>query len=208
MFWKTLWKNRVWVIGFSVFSTLFFIAQRLPVSYSVVHSNWDDAIPFLPAFVIPYVLWYLYVLIGISYSAVKFPEKNRPFQIYFFSGVFLAVLGFFLFPNCIDFRPSAQGDGFFIFLCRIIFSNDLPRNVFPSLHCYEAVAVHLFLFRRTPLKKAILPRVLSAVLVVLICASTVFIKQHSILDVFAGVGLALLFFVILVLWGNRKEKRS
>ena len=115
---------------------------------------------------------------------------------------------FVLFPTTVDFRPADPGSGFFAFLCRIIYSADNPVNVFPSLHCYEAVVAHLTTFTRGPLRHNLPLRISSALLTVLICLSTVFVKQHSVLDMAAGTLLALLSFVVCSFLFQRKERRE
>ena len=49
-------------------------------------------------------------------------------------------------------------------LCRLIYANDAPVNVFPSLHCYEALVMHLATFRVPPLRVRKRLRLASAVL--------------------------------------------
>ena len=104
---------------------------------------------------------------------------------------FLCVAVFVLYPTRIDFRPAADGTGVFLALCRLIYAHDAPVNVFPSLHCYEALVLHLVTFRTPPLcaRKAL--RLVSFVLVLLICLSTLFVKQHSAADLIAGCTLAV-----------------
>ena len=63
-------------------------------------------------------------------------------------------------------------------------------NVFPSLHCFEAIAVHLAAFASGYGKSHRAFQVGSAIFVILICLSNVFIKQHSVLDVLGGAAVA------------------
>ena len=108
-----------------------------------------------------------------------------------FSGAFLCVAVFVLYPTCIDFRPAAEGTGVFLALCRLIYAHDAPVNVFPSLHCYEALVLHLVTFRTPPLRARKALRLVSFALVLLICLSTLFVKQHSAADLIAGCTLAV-----------------
>ena len=106
-----------------------------------------------------------------------------------FSGAFVCAAVFVLYPTCVDFRPSAAGPGLARALCRLIYANDAPVNVFPSLHCYEALVMHLATFRMPPLRAHKVLRLASFALVVLICLSTLLIKQHSAADLIAGCAL-------------------
>ncbi len=81
-------------------------------------------------------------------------------------------------------------------LCRLIYANDAPVNVFPSLHCYEALVMHLATFRMPPLRARKRLRLASAVLVILICLSTLLVKQHSVADLVAGCTLAVVMYLL------------
>ena len=63
--------------------------------------------------------------------------------------------------------------------------------MFPSLHCYEALVLHLVTFRTPPLRAHKTLRLVSFVLVLLICLSTLLVKQHSAADLIAGCTLAV-----------------
>ena len=91
-----------------------------------------------------------------------------------------------------DLRPELSGEGgLFTALCRIIYAHDKPLNVFPSMHCFEALTVHLTTFSGGLGKRHPALRAGSGVLAALICLSTVFIRQHSVLDGLAGCALAV-----------------
>ena len=113
-----------------------------------------------------------------------------------FSGAFVCAAVFVLYPTCVDFRPSAAGPGLARALCRLIYANDAPVNVFPSLHCYEALVMHLATFRVPPLRARRRLRLASAALVALICLSTLLVKQHSVADLIAGCTLAVVMYLL------------
>ena len=71
----------------------------------------------------------------------------------------------------------------------LIYSADTNTNVFPSMHVAGALGAAEAFFRTDGLKKY---RAVSVITAVLICASTVFIKQHSLLDVFGGIAVWLI----------------
>ena len=166
------YRHALWFLLFGALSAFYFVSQHLGLRYHVVHLPLDDRIPFCPAFVVFYILWYFYV-----------PAL--------FSGAFVCAAVFVLYPTCVDFRPSAAGPGLARALCRLIYANDAPVNVFPSLHCYEALVMHLATFRMPPLRARKRLRLASAVLVILICLSTLLVKQHSAADLIAGCALAV-----------------
>ena len=91
-------------------------------------------------------------------------------------------------------------------LCRLIYANDQPYNVLPSLHCYEATAIHLASFGGAAGRRYTGLRAASAVIAVLICLSTLFVKQHSVLDLLSGCLLAGLVYAAVVFLRNRKMR--
>ena len=111
-------------------------------------------------------------------------------------GMSVAVVIFFLYPSgLIGFRPTEfPRDNFCTDLVKFLHKADTPTNVLPSLHAYNTLVIMAAAFHSQTFgkyKKAIC--ITTAVWGVLICASTVFLKQHSIIDVWAAM---ILFAVV------------
>lgn len=185
------YRHALWFLLFGALSAFYFVSQHLGLRYHVVHLPLDDWLPFWPGFIVFYVLWYFYVPGCMLWACLRAKDVFCRQAAALFSGAFLCVAMFVLYPTCIDFRPAAEGAGVFRALCRLIYANDAPVNVFPSLHCYEALVLHLVTFRAPPLRAHKALRLASFALVVLICLSTLLIKQHSAADLIAGCALAV-----------------
>ena len=184
-------------LGFLVLWAFFYPTKLIIKEYHIVHFSLDDKIPFLPVFIIPYIIWFLYIPLPMIYLFFKDSKAFKRQAIIFFSGSIFCSLFFVIYPTVIDFRPSAEGEGLLLWLTRMIYANDTPpANVFPSLHCYEALTIHLTTFTAGPFKNRKILRIASAVLVALICASTVFVKQHSFIDVIGGCVISIVFCLI------------
>lgn len=188
-------KQVLYFVLLAAFAGFYFLSEHLfSLQYHSVWVPLDDKIPFTPAFVIPYILWYPYIPAGLL-AVYLTDRKAMTRQAWIlFSGMTVCLLCFVLFPTRIDFRGDASGRDIFSMLCRIIYGSEDSVNVFPSMHCYEATAIHLSTFVSGPLKNKVGLRIGSAVLTVLICMSTVFVKQHSVVDIVAGCSLAFLSF--------------
>ena len=202
-------KHVLLFLLFILIEVFYFLTQLRDVKHNIIHLSLDDAIPFLPVFVIPYVVWYVYVPGGMLYNF--FVDKNAFCKqiLTVISGMAISIIIFCIYPTTVDFRPSAEGDGFFLWVCRLLFSNDKPVNVLPSMHCFEAVIIHLTAFRNEKLRRNITLRIGSIILSVLICLSTVFIKQHSVVDLVSGVALAyILYFLIYTLPEKVRKKNA
>ncbi len=190
---------------FPLLHFFYFLLQKLPLQYHIVHTTMDEYIPFLPVFILPYIFWYIYVPLPMLYMYFTRRQIYLRQIVTLFSGAFICVFLFFLCPTAINFRPQPQGRGLLLSLCRMIFQSDQPVNVFPSLHCYEAMAIHLSTFSGSFGREHLLLRLSSAVAVTLICLSTVFVKQHSVADLIAGCFLSILIHVIINRFFQRKE---
>lgn len=193
---------------FLILTTFYFVSQQYAGPRHMIHAPLDDKIPFLPGFIVPYCVWFVYIPALMLYMCFTDPRRFRRQVLTLFSGAYFCGLIFLLYPSAIDFRPTPQGRDLFSALCRLIYASDRPVNVFPSLHCYEALAIHLSTFhgdfgRRHPVLRAG-----SLVLVIAICLSTVFVKQHSVLDLIAGVCLALVVHFLVCLFYRKRASHD
>ena len=95
------------------------------------------------------------------------------------------------FPNGTDLRTEVDpGKNLCSWLVHRIHIADTPTNVFPSIHVYNSVGVHCAVAHSGRLEKYKGIRNVSLGLMVLICMSTVCLKQHSVMDVAGAVLLA------------------
>ena len=120
-----------------------------------------------------------------TYWATQLPVDDWiPFCSWFLGSVLL----WMFFPNGQDLRPAAP-DGVFGPLVAMIYRIDTNTNVFPSIHVVGAVgaalAVRDAVGRRN---RGVYTGV--SLLAALICLSTVFLKQHSVLDVAGGLAFS------------------
>lgn len=193
---------------FLIIGPAYFLTSSIDFERTLIHCALDDFIPFVPAFIVPYILWYAYVPLVLALVCFGAPEYFRRQCAVFLGGALFCILIFVLFPSAVDFRPEALGGGLFNRICRMIFESDRPVNVFPSLHCYEALCVHLTAFSVTSLRKKTALRAVSAVMMTLICMSTVLVKQHSVLDVFAGCAVAAAAALIFNLRRHKNDNKT
>lgn len=188
---------------FPIYMMSYFVTEALVgenTDYWVSYLPLDDKIPFLEWFAPIYYFWALYlVLIGL-YLLLKDGEGFKKFMIFLFGGMGASLLICLLFPNGQNLRPEVfPRENFFTEMVRLTYSVDTCTNVFPSMHVVGVIAATGAVFNNKVLRRYWLPAV---VLCILICASTVFLKQHSILDVYGGIALAIPLWLIVY----RKKK--
>ena len=220
---ETLSDKRVLTViaGFLVLYTVYFLVHSNTEAKYIFHSTLDNYIPFNEWFIFPYISWYLYISVPLVFMCIRNRDAFFQAAIYMFSGIIFAVFIFSFFPNGIAFRPEDPAfwpntvnplpdrQNAAMWIVKLLFNNDPPRNVMPSLHCYESVVVCVALFKAKIFKHPILGNFLSVLLAALICLSTVIVKQHSVLDFFAGIGLAvpMYFWAYYMPWPvNRRNK--
>ena len=119
----------------------------------------------------------------------------------------IALAVYVILPNGLDLRPyRVYGSDIFARIVRQLYSTDTATNVCPSIHCQSSGCMALAFSQSRLAKGRPGLKVLAWVWAALICASTVFTKQHSILDVVCGLALAAVWGVIL--YGPWKKRQD
>ncbi len=179
-----------------VYLTYFFLAEHwITDSYWVSYLPIDDKIPFLPIFVIPYVLWYPFMAALGVYLSFRDVAGMRRYAICLMTCFFSAVTFCLLFPNGQDLRPVAfEQQNIFTELIGALYASDTNTNVLPSMHVLGSTCVVFGVFHCKYLKRLWL-RLGTVMLALLICAATVLIKQHSILDAYIAIPWVLVIYL-------------
>lgn len=205
-FWNRVTSNPYWKMALyvPVYLLAFFVIERLlpDRGFFVSHIPLDDVIPFRAGFVYFYVLWFPYLVAPGVFWLLEEPETFRRYMLSFMLGFSFVVAVCAAFPNCQTMRPDpVPGDGVASALVRLLYWSDTPTNVLPSGHVIGAASV-VFACRYSPAaRKTRWVSPLCLLLAVLITASTMFIKQHSALDVLAA--LAMCPPLYLAVYGRR-----
>ncbi|MBQ9765987.1 MAG: phosphatase PAP2 family protein [Lachnospiraceae bacterium] len=173
----------------------FFLLENLVTHYTPIHIRLDDFIPFCEYFIVPYLLWFLYITVPVVYFL--FTDKKSYYYLcaHLFIGMTIFLIICTVWPNGQDLRPIYfERDNIFTDMVRTLYSGDTHTNVFPSLHVYNSVVTHIAIAKSEKLRKYKWLRISSFVLMVSICLATVFLKQHSCLDLFGGLVLCFLVY--------------
>ncbi len=164
--------------------------------YHLIHSPIDDYIPFCEYFVIPYLLWFVYILAIGTWFYFKDRRDFCRFSLFLYSGMQIFLIISTLWPNGQALRPDLTTlgrDNVFIDLVQnVIYGNDTPTNIFPSIHVYNTIGACIAVIHTKSIPKDKLwIKILLVVQGLLIIASTVFMKQHSIIDVIGAFVMAV-----------------
>ena len=172
--------------------------------YHVMYHPVDDLIPFCELFLIPYLFWFVFMVFSYVYTffadGAAFRRMMR-FTMLTYGG---GLLMFVLYPTCKNLRPEVfQRDNVLTQLMAWFYTTDTSTNVCPSLHVCGSLAAAWGLLDT---RRFSTPRWRRAILAVAltICVSTVFVKQHSILDMLWGFGFS--GFAWLAVYGEKASE--
>ncbi|HHV13684.1 MAG TPA: phosphatase [Clostridiales bacterium] len=163
----------------------------------LMHSTLDDKIPFLKFFILPYLIWFPYIAFGLIYTGIHCAKDFNRLLLFLGAGMTIAYLIYSVFPNAQDLRPVITQQDMLSRTIAFIYTTDTPTNVCPSIHVINSIAVDSALRRSKAFSKIKYGKPASLVLTILICLSTMFIKQHSILDVAYGILTAGVLYLMI-----------
>ena len=145
----------------------------------------DELIPLWPIWGLPYLLALPIWIGAFLWAGAKMPDDLfKAFVLSASSIMTFAMIVFLVFPTYVQ-RPSVSGQGFGIDIIRFIYTNDDVHNALPSGHVYITTLLMLFWSRWMPRF-----RFYWVLVWLIILLSTLFTRQHYLLDVAAGAALA------------------
>lgn len=183
-FWK--YGPLLYMLIFPVLGSIYAWVDKPGGKVYLLMTAWDYAIPFVKYFALPYSVWIFYIYACLLY----FFKKDL--RVYYRSLLTYTVCAcicyciYSVFQTTVP-RPELVGHDVFTSLVRFLYHRDEPFNCFPSIHVFSSYMV----FRMTVSSgfrnkwNVTLIGVMSA----LIISSTLFIKQHAMLDGIAGITL-------------------
>lgn len=165
--------------------SIYFFINVPQSSMSILQTAIDGKIMLVPIFSIAYLYFLPWLWITLCYLFLK----RKSFRQIAYA---LIMINLFSFCVCTFFqtyipRNPIQDNSIFADLLRFIYDHDQPYNGFPSLHsAMSASLATCFVIRRSKWSWFF---IVSALLII---ASTLFTKQHFVLDAISGVGLGVL----------------
>ena len=167
--------------------------------YTVIHTVVDDMIPFCEWFIIPYLLWFLYVSGFTIYMLFTDEKSYHEICTYLAIGMTVFLVVSAVFPNILFLRPQTRPrDNVLTRICGILYAADTPTNVTPSIHVYNSIAVMIAAVRTdAKLFRSWFSKAVMAALGLSIILATMFLKQHSFSDVVIATGLALCCYILV-----------
>lgn len=189
-------KRLLILLYFIIYIICFYLVEHVFTDrhYIVLDTPIDHAIPFIPQFVLAYYFWFAYHVWGLL-PAFLHEDSTEYYQITLalFSGMSVFIIVSFIFPNMQTLRPSHLGNDIFSRMIAAIYAGDTPTNIIPSIHVYNSLVINTGIWRSSEAKKHHALRGLSLFCCIMIILSTLFIKQHTIIDIIAAFAMYLIF---------------
>lgn len=177
--------------------------------YYLMHCALDDLIPFCEWFIFPYLSWFLYMAVTGLYLLVKDSKGFRNFMLLLWTGFFLSCLFITFFSTGQELRPDVMPrENLATWIVGLIYAFDTNTNVFPSMHVIGALAVAVGIAQSEVLQRYRWVQICSPLLCLLIICATVFLKQHSALDVLGGVVFFAAAYIIVAVYKRLVAKRT
>ena len=180
-----------------IFNTIAYNGTRI-ITTSKYHyditSPIDNLIPVIPATIIIYLGCYLYWLVNYVIGAGQEDDEAYKFLSADLFAKLICMVIFIAFPTT-NTRPVLEDEGFFTEVLKMLYQIDAADNLFPSIHCLTSWFC-LIAVRKNPNVKSVY-KIISVIITVAICVSTLTTKQHVIVDVAGGIALAEFSYMIV-----------
>lgn len=191
------------VFGLSFYALEWLVPER---QYHVMYHPIDDLIPFCELFLIPYLFWFVFMVGAYFYTYFANPAAFRRMMLFTILTYGGGLLMFVLYPTCQNLRPLVfERDNLLTQVMAWFYTCDTSTNVCPSLHVCGSLAAA---FGFVDTKRFSTPGWKAAIYIVAltICISTVFVKQHSIID--TVFGFVFSGYAWLLIYGRSKPVRT
>lgn len=186
-------RHLLFLLGWVGYFILYFLTENF-IPYEKcypVHCWLDDIVPFCEYFVIPYVGWYLLIVGSLIYFALYNPKNFENMSKFIIVTQVVAMVIYILFPTRQDLRPEMfPRENIFTGILGLIYRFDTNTGVCPSLHVAYSVGIASTWLKEKSASK--LCKTLITIFCFFVCISVAFVKQHSVVDIFAAIPVCIL----------------
>lgn len=218
-----------WGLGFCVFLVQYIAYQMADIISEIIGTKanaWcpkidvvDNSISILPAFSIIYVFAYIFWICGLAVTSLADKEDFiNNLAVWILSYLFGTIL-LIAFPTNMD----RIAEGLLVYGTRKDIISKLMYTIYrydglekavnlcPSFHCISSVCCYLGIRKQSVVSKGF--RIYTLIMAILVCMSTVFIKQHYFIDVLSGVMIPIVCYLFVQelnfgkMWLQRNGKR-
>ncbi|MBR7070726.1 MAG: phosphatase PAP2 family protein [Clostridia bacterium] len=178
----------IWWIPYGI--TFWCLERFIPLDFQPVWCVLDDKIPFHEWFVIPYYFWFVFLIGMLVYTGLTDVPSFKKMMWFIIITYTITTMIYIVYPNRQDLRPTVfPRDNILVDIAKHLYSFDTNTNVCPSLHVVGSFATCFTAWHSKQFRTPVW-RIVFTVVAVLISLSTLFLRQHSVIDVAAGLVLS------------------
>ena len=185
--------------------------ENRPVEHiHIIEMEIDKYIPFCEYFIIPYYMWFGYIALTVIAFAF-FANRKEYYRLCLMLGAGMTIFLFisYIWPNGLQLRPEVlPRDNFCTDLVRLLQSSDTSTNVFPSIHCYNSLVANAAIWKNEKFNRKKWIKWGSLILCILVLMSTLFLKQHSMMDLLAALFMFVAFYIPLYTVPQLQSKKQ
>ncbi|HJU76123.1 MAG TPA: phosphatase PAP2 family protein [Gemmatimonadaceae bacterium] len=152
----------------------------------------DNAFPLQPTWALIYGSLYAYLIV-LPVLVVRQQDHIRRTVWAYLTVWIVAYVVFLMYPTVAPRPTNVEGDGFGAWGLRALYGADPPYNCFPSIH-----VAHSFVSALTCYRVHRHVGITAIVCAVLVALSTLYTKQHYVVDVIGGVLLAVAAYAVFL----------
>lgn len=202
-------RHLLLLLYWPIYGLTFLILERgLTLNYHPVEAALDAKIPFCEYFVPAYYFWFVF-LIGMHFYTGLFDVPAFKKMMYFIMITYtITSVIYIIYPTKQELRPTEfAGDNIFVTVINGLYNFDTNTNVCPSLHVIGSFAV-LFTSWHCERFKTFWWQLGFISATVLICLSTVFLKQHSVIDIWTALAVCALAYPFAYILPDKLRYRT
>lgn len=191
----------IWLILFYAYTVLGYeILTNIPNNNLLVLPI-DGSIPLVPVFAVPYLFaTFMFLATPLIVYFISGWEKTKPYLIVQTIATTISYAVYLIYPTS-TVRPEVTGTDIFSQMVAFVYASDKPAGLFPSGHVFMSIIIAYFFWKYYPKT-----RTWVAIFLPLIVLSTVFMKQHHVLDIVGGIVVAASSIYLYVRFNQYKSK--
>lgn len=199
---KHMW---VFLYAFIYMPWFLFLENHVTTKYHVMQTALDERIPFIEYFIVPYLMWFAFIAVVFLYFFFTDVQGFYKLAAISFAGMTIFLIICTFFPNGQDLRPVVfERENMFVDAVRVLYRTDTCTNVFPSLHVFNSLCACIAIHESEKVRTHKAVCISAYVLAGLIILATMFLKQHSVLDVIGAAVMAFVLYQIVYAPGKKR----
>jgi membrane-associated phospholipid phosphatase len=188
------YRPLLWILLIPLLNICYMVLNHEGARVYNLMTDIDAQIPFVPAFIIPYLSWYPFIIMMLIVILANSRGTYYRTLIALCLGLIASYIIYYFYQTTVP-RPPITGQGILYSLVRFTYNTDNPFNCFPSIHVLTTYLVWKGALECKGLN--IIMRFFTSFMFVAIVLSTLFVKQHYLLDIAAAILIAeVLYFII------------